>query len=68
MVMDSEQKFIEESRYEIDDWLIFRNEKPDGRREFMWRINYPEDGIGEQSLDVDHPGSWEELQENTILS
>ena len=34
----------------------------------MWRINDPEDGIGEQSLDVDHPGSWEELQENTILS
>ena len=38
------------------------------RRELMWRINDSEEAIGEQSVEGDPPGSWRELQENTILS
>ena len=34
----------------------------------MWRINDSEEAIGEQIMDLDHPGSWKELHENTILS
>ena len=34
----------------------------------MSRINDSEEAVGEQIMDWDNPGSWKELQENTILS
>ena len=53
---------------QIDDLWLFRNEKTEEMRELTWRINYSEEAIGEQMVEGDPPGSWKEVQENTILS